>query len=377
MRRPSITLRILALAAVLFASCPAASEACLFYPCGIFGWRCRNYGYAPSYGAPPVVPTSQAVYPPVYAAPAPVYAAPAPRPCPPPCPPPRCVPVCPPCQPVCPPCPRVCEPVCPSVCPSSCGPVYSSSINCQYGTRTTNTTRYAPVTAYRRELYSVPVTSYRSVPIYNPQSGLTTTYRPVTTFYRRVQMAPYNTYRVVSPGYSTGGYGAGVSAPAGGCASGACGTGISGSVSSAQPTPASQGEVSKNAVVGSLPGVTPRATRTPTEAAPKEGAVVERAPASQPSLPPASPATNPRGRLPIYAPPESGDGPRLPEGTPRTTQRDEYDPTWAANALRGSAAKVRQAAWSEEPAVSPPPAPSTVREVDGETVDFGGWRPAR
>jgi len=371
MRRPSLRLRILALACVVLASVPSTSEACWFYPCGIFGWRCRNYGYPPSYGAPGNVPTSQPVYPPAYAAPAPyyapppAYAAPAPRPCPQPCPPPRCVPVCPPvCQPVCPP---VCQPVCPSVCPSSCGPSYSTSINCQYPPRQSSA-RYAPVTAYRRELYSIPVTSYRSVASYSSQYGVTSTYRPVTTFYRSVQSAPYTTYRVISPASPYSSYRAPqptpASSPAGGCASGNCG---------------SNSEVSAAPQMGAIAPSAETAGNTP-----KSDAPVASTPAAAPkqAAPPArrSPSLSIPATLPTYTPAEPPvDGPRLPEGTPRTTLRDGYDPNWGANALRASAAPVHQASWaaeSEMPRLTEVKPTSTIKQIDGEQVDFGGWRPA-
>lgn len=59
--------------------------------------------------------------------------------------------------------------------------------------------RYIPTTAYRQELVSVPVTTYRPVNCCDPASGMTTTsLRPVQTMVSQVRMVPYTTYRVVS-----------------------------------------------------------------------------------------------------------------------------------------------------------------------------------
>jgi len=224
------------------------------------------------------------------------------------------------------------------------------------------------VTAYRRELYSIPVTSYRSVASYSSQYGVTSTYRPVTTFYRSVQSAPYTTYRVISPASPYSSYRAPqptpASSPAGGCASGNCG---------------SNSEVSAAPQMGAIAPSAETAGNTP-----KSDAPVASTPAAAPkqAAPPArrSPSLSIPATLPTYTPAEPPvDGPRLPEGTPRTTLRDGYDPNWGANALRASAAPVHQASWaaeSEMPRLTEVKPTSTIKQIDGEQVDFGGWRPA-
>ena len=151
------------------------SQACLF-PCGIFGWRCRNNVQQ--------APQANVGYAPVYAG---------------------NVNNCAPCNP----------------CPQPCMP-------CNTGCNTT--VQYVPRTAFRRELVTVPMTVYRPYTTCDACSGCpTTVLRPVTTYFRRYSQVPFQTYRMV---YGTNGgcssCASGMVSPSaiGGCPTGNCGSGI-------------------------------------------------------------------------------------------------------------------------------------------------------
>lgn len=85
----------------------------------------------------------------------------------------------------------------PTYAPTNCG--YPPPSACGQPVAPGTIARYVPVTAYRQELVSTPVTTYRPAACCDPSTGqAVSTYRPYQVMVSQVQLVPYTTYRVVS-----------------------------------------------------------------------------------------------------------------------------------------------------------------------------------
>lgn len=252
------------------------------------------------------------------------------------------------------------------------------------GTTSRYTAGYAPVTAWRRELYSVPQTTYRPVPVYDPAAGGYIYYtQPVTTYARRVQMAPYTTYRQTYPNYygyrpayapavsmgacSSGQCGVSISGTSGctngGCASGTCGVAAPAPVTSAPVTsaPASAAVIDEPRLDGGPAMPAPALLKPPSTFIP-----------SQPSERRAVDGSAGQKTTPVTNEP-SGDGPRLFAPRERVTSvpARDWDADWSNRVFRTVA---------YETVVETQPAPARLTSPalsPAEDDEFGGWRPVK
>lgn len=221
------------------------------------------------------------------------------------------------------------------------------------------TCNYAPVTCYRNECVTVPVTTYRPCTTCDPCTGCpTTVLRPSTCYMRQVRRVAYTSYRPVSScapcgsacGTSCSTCGTGDYGVSGGCNT--CGTssGIMSSPADSGPPAGSTFQTSPGASAAPAPEDEPELEGAGDDAAGPQS-TFETSPSSQ------------RHRQSVREPaidaaePET-DEPQLNAPKDRETR------------------KARTRHWSYRTTAATPRAPK-VKRSSVEPIDDGGWRPAK